>query len=165
MRWQQDGLQWRYSRPASRSGLRQCMAIICTTAWHRLICWWSRPRNGRLIMFRPTGDLPRATAQPNRHGLVSANRLMICAMCLCLMTLPGCSTLWPRPPAATVVPCPAIQCLDRAMQVHGGVQSEGARTCADAVILAVDALTALRQSQDAHAELVECIRRHNELPQ
>lgn len=38
-------------------------------------------------------------------------------------------------------------------------------TCADAVVLAVDAMTALAGCQDVHAELVRCVREYQERQQ
>lgn len=56
-----------------------------------------------------------------------------------------------------------MYCLDRAMQLHPGVElADVPRTCADATVIAIDALTALRESQSAHAELIRCVREHQD---
>lgn len=47
------------------------------------------------------------------------------------------------------------------MQVHPGVIADMPRsnaTCAQALVVASDALTALIESQAAHAELIRCVR-------
>lgn len=83
-------------------------------------------------------------------------------MCLCLLMLPSCSMLSPKPPTATPVatrPEP-LQCLDRLLLPCPGVDDVTPMTCADAVVLAVDGLTGLAACQDRHAELVLCVREY-----
>ena len=86
---------------------------------------------------------------------------------LSVLTTAGCS--WgslsrPTTPEQTpaVVPCPVVKCLDRAMTLAGSVEIEDTpRTCKDVFVAAVDALTGLRQSREAHAELIKCVEDFN----
>lgn len=99
---------------------------------------------------------------PRRERRLAApllpHRLWLIA--LCLLTLPGCWTRRPQP-APAVVKCPAVQCLDRALQACPGVEGPPVRTCADVAVRAVDVGAALLVCQAAQRELIDCIQRHN----
>ena len=88
----------------------------------------------------------------------------ICVTCLCLMTLPSCSMLLPKPQTAqpVAVKPERLRCLDRAMQQCQGVDAMRPTSCADAVVMAVDGMTALASCQDLHAELVRCVTEYQE---
>lgn len=104
-------------------------------------------------------------AMPPRAAALALRRISIA--CCCLLILPSCSLLKPKPPSPpiatpAVATCPAVQCLDRALQVCEGVPAPPqVRSCADAVVLASDALGALLMCQEAQRVLIECVERHN----
>lgn len=81
-------------------------------------------------------------------------------MCLCLMTLPSCSWLKPKPPAPQAK-CPVVQCLDRALTLCKGVDPMPIKTCADAVLIASDALGEVVVCQESHAALIRCVEQFN----
>ena len=88
----------------------------------------------------------------------------ICAIALCLALLPACSMLRPKlpePVPIAVEPEP-LTCLDRLLEACPGVETVRPESCADAVVLAGDALTALLACQDRHAELVRCVVEYQE---
>ena len=107
-----------------------------------------------------------STTTASETGRKAAQRSVIQALliALSLTSSAGCSLVWPRAPATPppMPVCPQIQCLDRALRVHPGLEIDAVpRTCSDATVIAIDALTALRESQAAHAELVLCVQSHN----
>lgn len=82
-----------------------------------------------------------------------------------MTALPGCSTGWFGARPQTPPECPVALCLDRALSL---APLEGAlakptptRTCADAAVLAADALSVLRLERTLHAELIACFAQHN----
>jgi hypothetical protein len=78
------------------------------------------------------------------------------------MTLPSCSWLRPKPPEAPPqAKCPIIQCLDRALLLCKGVDPMTIKTCADAVLIASDALGEVLVCQEAHAALIRCVEQFN----
>ena len=81
---------------------------------------------------------------------------------LCLLSLPGCSLLSSKPPSApAVVKCPVVQCLDRALTLCEGLRNPPPKTCADAVLVASDALGEIVVCQEAHAALIRCVEQFN----
>jgi hypothetical protein len=81
---------------------------------------------------------------------------------LCLMSLQACSLLRPKLPEAAPVPqCPIVQCLDRALITCAGVDPRPVHTCADAVLVASDALGEVVVCQEAHAALIRCVEQFN----
>lgn len=54
-----------------------------------------------------------------------------------------------------------VQCLDRALKTCEGVEPRPVGTCADAVLLASDALGEVVVCQEAHRELIRCVERFN----
>lgn len=136
-----DALQ-QQNRPVSESVLKRCQLRL---------------------LLRSVGLQPQSRSGPERDRKAAHWSLhRACAIALCLMTLPACSALLPKPPEPTPVavkPAP-LQCLDRAMQQCPGLAETSLTTCADAVVLAVDAMTSLASCQDIHAELVRCVNEY-----
>lgn len=112
------------------------------------------PTNGTLQQSRAPENGER---QP--RGPALAPRLALLT-CLCLMTLPSCSWLKPKPPAPQAK-CPIVQCLDRALQLCKGVDPMAIKTCADAVLIASDALGEVVVCQESHAALIRCVEQFN----
>ena len=81
---------------------------------------------------------------------------------LCLLSFPSCSLLRLKPPeAAPVQACPIVQCLDRALMTCAGVDPRPVHTCADAVLVASDALGEVVVCQEAHMALIRCVEQFN----
>lgn len=81
---------------------------------------------------------------------------------LCLMSLGACSLLSPKlPEAPPPAACPIVQCLDRALKVCEGVEPRPIHTCADAVLIASDALGEVVVCQESHAALIRCVEQFN----
>ena len=114
----------------------------------------------------PTSDdsaqrrTPESGERQPRGKALNVRRLSLIA--LSLMTLGACSLLRPKLPEAAPVPaCPIIQCLDRALKVCEGVQPRPVHTCADAVLIASDALGEVVVCQESHAALIRCVEQFN----
>lgn len=148
-------------------------------------CWVMLPAIGNTSAqpaSRPSGSLssPKASRPPKsptsddsarqrtpesgerqlRGKALNVRRLSLIA--LSLMTLGACSLLRPKLPEAAPVPaCPIIQCLDRALKVCEGVQPRPVHTCADAVLIASDALGEVVVCQESHAALIRCVEQFN----
>lgn len=105
---------------------------------------------------------PVVRKRGNKGGRSWLQRILISA-CLVMM-LPACSMLAPKPPepAPIAVKPEPLTCLDRLLESCEGVQSVRPESCADAVVIAVDSLTALLACQDRHAELVRCVREYQD---
>jgi hypothetical protein len=104
----------------------------------------------------------REIGERNAHAQALALR-RLSLTCLCLMILPSCSWLRPKPPEAPppAAKCPIIQCLDRALLLCKGVDPMTIKTCADAVLIASDALGEVVVCQEAHAALIRCVEQFN----
>ena len=89
---------------------------------------------------------------------------LACVSVLCLTMLPSCSMLLPKPQTAqpVAVKPEKLRCLDRALEQCPGVDAMRPTSCADAVVMAVDGMTALASCQDLHAELVRCVTEYQE---
>lgn len=98
----------------------------------------------------------------NAHAPALSLRLG-CLAALFLMSSPACSLLKLKPPEAApvVVACPIVQCLDRAMRTCEGVEPVPVKTCADAVLIASDALGEVLLCQESHAALIRCVQEFN----
>lgn len=108
-------------------------------------------------------DLPLSRAieigeRPARGQALALRPLLL--TCLCLTILPACSLLKPKPPEPAAK-CPIVQCLDRALQVCKGVDPMPIKTCADAVLIASDALGEVVVCQESHAALIRCVQEFN----
>ena len=112
------------------------------------------PTNGTSQQSRAPENVER---QPRGQALALRPLLLTC---LCLMTLPACSWLKPKPPAPQAK-CPVVQCLDRALQLCKGVDPMPIKTCADAVLIASDALGEVVVCQESHAALIRCVEQFN----
>jgi hypothetical protein len=103
----------------------------------------------------------REIGERNARGQAFALR-RLSLTCLCLMTLPACSWLKPKlPEAQPAAKCPIVQCLDRALMTCPGVDPRPVHTCADAVLVASDALGEVVVCQEAHAALIRCVEQFN----
>jgi hypothetical protein len=118
----------------------------------------------RPIWSRLSGGSHRQSRAGVRPAIKAARSLprLICVAVLCLLMLPSCSVLRPPLPAATQAKPEPLRCLDRLMLPCPGVDDVTPTTCADAVVLAVDGLTALASCQDRHGELVRCVEAYQE---
>lgn len=93
------------------------------------------------------------------HGPALALRPLLLTCCF-LTTLPSCSWLKPKRPEPQAK-CPVVQCLDRALQLCKGVDPMPIKTCADAVLIASDALGEVVVCQESHAALIRCVEQFN----
>ena len=81
---------------------------------------------------------------------------------LFLLSSPACSLLKPKlPEAPAPAACPIVQCLDRALETCTGVDPRPVHTCADAVLIASDALGEVVVCQESHAALIRCVEQFN----
>lgn len=161
--WLPDGQQWLSALDA------QCWvmlpAIGSTSAQPA-----SRPSgNSSSLPSSPQSKSPTNATSPQSRALENGERQPrgpalalrhLLLMCLCLMTLPSCSWLKPKPPEPQAK-CPVVQCLDRALQVCKGVDPMPIKTCADAVLIASDALGEVVVCQESHAALIRCVEQFN----
>lgn len=106
----------------------------------------------------PLSRTPENGERPARGPALVLRQALL--TCLCLMTLPACSLLKPKPPEPAAK-CPIVQCLDRALQVCQGVDPMPIKTCADAVLIASDALGEIVVCQESHAALIRCVEQFN----
>ena len=106
----------------------------------------------------PQSRTPESVERQPRGPALALRPLLL--TCLCLMTLPACSWLKPKPPEPQAK-CPIVQCLDRALQVCKGVDPMPIKTCADAVLIASDALGEVVVCQESHAALIRCVEQFN----
>lgn len=166
MTWRQDGPPLQFAQRASP------VAGSLETGSDNALQRQSRPSYApaRRRSVRHLLPLNVGSAQPmqvvRKHGARFGRSWLhrICAIALCLMLLPGCSMLRPKlpePVPVAVKPEP-LTCLDRLLQACEGVEMVRPESCADAVVLAGDALTALLACQDRHAELVRCVVEYQE---
>ena len=112
-----------------------------------------------------SAGLPQSRAPENGErqprGPALALRPLLLTCCF-LMILPSCSWLRPKlPEAQPQAICPIIQCLDRAMTLCKGVDPMPIKTCADAVLIASDALGEVVVCQESHAALIRCVEQFN----
>lgn len=107
----------------------------------------------------PRPRTPESGERHSRGPALNARRLSLIA--LCLMSLQACSLLSFKRPEATPAKCPIVQCLDRALKVCEGVAPRPVHTCADAVLVASDALGEVVVCQESHAALIRCVQEFN----
>ena len=87
----------------------------------------------------------------------------LCAIALCLLTFPACSLLRPTKPDPVQVPVyQPVECLDRALAACDGVPVREYTTAEGLALGLGEALRALMDCQDAHAELLACVMSHNQ---
>jgi hypothetical protein len=102
----------------------------------------------------------REIGAKSSHGQALALRRASLTV-LCLMSLQACSLLNFKQPEAAPK-CPIVQCLDRALMTCAGIQAPPEiKTCADAVLIASDALGEVVVCQEAHRELIRCVDEFN----
>lgn len=118
----------------------------------------SQPSKSATSAGSPQSRAPESGEKPARGQALALRPLLL--TCLCLMTLQACSLLKPKPPEPAAK-CPIVQCLDRALQVCKGVDPMPIKTCADAVLIASDALGEVVVCQESHAALIRCVEQFN----
>lgn len=124
---------------------------------------WKSHRSARRSTSRQKGGSFKWTSKLAQIASAVGRWLAVLLGVLWMMTAQGCWLASAKPPPLAPPPpqCPLVECLDRLMTPHPGVDVGNPRTCADAYIIAVDALTGLRASQQLHAELIACVREFN----
>ena len=162
--WQQAGQQSRCVQDALEpAGLPETGSASASPRPNRPSCA-SVPSHWRPIWSRPNGGSHPQSRAGVRPAIKAARSLprRICVAALCLLMLPSCSVLRPLLPAATQAKPEPLRCLDRLMLPCPGVDDVTPTSCAAAVVLAVDGLTALASCQDRHGELVMCVQSYQE---
>lgn len=160
------GPTWLLGSPASRPALPSPLA---TTSTQPELLPNSAPttlRSGPPSSWPQSAPSSKASVSAKPTSSRHAPRfplLRSLLTCLCLITLPACSSLgWKQPERApAVVQAKPVRCNDRLMQVCQGIDLP-AKTCADAFLIASDSLGAVLACQQAHRLLIECVERHNE---
>lgn len=159
--WRPAGQLLRSSSAALPSVALASMLTIRAAALPMQTSASSRPSSGLCSTLRPSVVWPTPAPRARQTGSVGASWLRALLIALCLTTLPGCWWISRKEAVAPPPKCPLVQCLDRALQLHPGVTADMPRNCADAVVVATDGLTALIETQAAHAELIRCVEQFN----
>lgn len=165
--WQllQGGALWHFA--PVRSWPARFLALLSTScaAAVSCACRWNKPRSSRPDRSAPSVARLRLRTRLGRIASAPVLLRLTSLVVLSTTALPGCSTGWFGARPATPPECPIAQCLDRALKLaplEGVLKDpQPTRTCADAAVLAADALSVLRVERTLHAELIACFAQHN----
>jgi len=161
--WLPDGLPWLSASDVLPRATSSAIGSTSAQSASKLSASSSSLPSNPPSKSPTNATLPQSRAPENgerqTRGPALAPRLAL-LMCCFLMTLQACSWLRPKPPAPQAK-CPVVQCLDRALTLCKGVDPMPIKTCADAVLIASDALGEVVVCQESHAALIRCVEQFN----